>query len=130
MTDNGVFVSELFRGLFSFQRYDITNSLSAKINHKIKNISVNIRVMLLRLGTSNGPQNDAYCGNNFIFGSISCSIDVLIFCLNQTSFTPNELVRRRRTIWAPRAFQVGLSASPYIENGDIWFIIERDWGRK
>ena len=45
------------------------------------------------------------------FGSISYSIDVLLFCLNQRSSTPNELVRRHRAIWAIRAFQVGLSAS-------------------
>ena len=49
-------------------------------------------------------------------------LEVLIFCLNQISFTPNELVRwRRRAIRTLRAFQVGLSASPLlVENGD-WF---------
>ena len=31
---------------------DVKNSFSTKINYKIKNISGNIRVMLLKLGTS------------------------------------------------------------------------------
>ena len=47
-------------------------------------------------------------------------IDVFNFCLNQTSFTPNEMVRRRGAIRALRAFEVGLSASLYpVENGNI-----------
>ena len=49
------------------------------------------------------------------------------FCLNQKSFTPIELVK------ALRAFQVGLSTSPYlVENGlEIFAVIaERDWGRE
>ena len=47
--------------LLSFQRYssfcskidDVTNCISTKINHKILNISGNIEVMLLKLGTNN-----------------------------------------------------------------------------
>ena len=57
------------------------------------------------------------------FGSILHSIDVLFFCVNQTSFTG------RRVIWAFCAFQVGLFVSSLlVENEDIWFIAERDWG--
>ena len=33
------------------------------------------------------------------------------FCLNQTSFTPNELEMRRRAIWALRVFHVRLPAA-------------------
>ena len=52
-----------FEYLLSFHRYssscseidDVTNCISTKINHKIKNISENIVVMLLKLGTSNVP---------------------------------------------------------------------------
>ena len=91
-------------------------------------------MMLLKLATTelwnSGKTNNEtyYChGNNFAFRSGWCSIAVLIFCPNDTSITPNDLVRRRRAIWALRAFQVGLSASPHLaENGDIWFIAERD----
>ena len=50
--------------LHSFQRYssfcskidDVTNRFSTKIQHKIKNISENIGVMLLKFGTNNVPQ--------------------------------------------------------------------------
>ena len=50
-----------FEYLPSFQRYSssrpkidgITNCISTKINHKILNISGNIGVMLLKLGTNN-----------------------------------------------------------------------------
>ena len=49
-----------FEYLLSFQRYssscskiDVTNCISTKINHKILNISGNIGVMLLTLGTNN-----------------------------------------------------------------------------
>ena len=53
----------LFEYLLSFQRYssfcsksdDVTNCISTKINHKFKNISGNIEVMLLKLGTNNVP---------------------------------------------------------------------------
>ena len=70
-----------------------------------------------------------YHGNNFAFGSILCLNDILIFCLNQTLLTPNELERRDRAVWALYAFQVGLSDCPLlVENGDIWFIAESDWG--
>ena len=58
MTNNGVFVCE---HLLPFQSYlsfcsktsNVKNSLITKINHKIKNISGDIGVMLLKLGTSN-----------------------------------------------------------------------------
>ena len=61
MTNNSVFVSEIS---FSFQRYSgfssktdaFTDRLSVKINHKIVNVSGNIGVMLLKLGSSNVPQ--------------------------------------------------------------------------
>ena len=99
----------------------------------MKNFSGIIGVMLLNFG-SNVPQvrhkmrlTVLFPWQQFCFRSILCFIDVLGFCLNQTSFTLNELVRRRRAIWALRRFQVGLSASPYlVKNEDIWFITERD----
>ena len=58
-------VCSFFEYLPSFQRYskfcskidDVTNCISTKINHKIKNISENIVVMLLKLKT----ENDTYC---------------------------------------------------------------------
>ena len=53
-----------FEFFLSFQRCssfcskidDVTNHFSSKIIHKVKNISGNIGVMLLKLGTSNVPQ--------------------------------------------------------------------------
>ena len=53
-----------FEYLLSYQRYssfcskidDVTNCICLKINHKMKNISGNIGVMLLKLGISNVPQ--------------------------------------------------------------------------
>ena len=102
-------VFSFFEYLLSFQRYssfcskidDITNCISTKINHKIKNISENIGVMLLKLGTSNVSQvrqkmTPSVLLNSFAFRPILCLIDIPIFCLNQTMFTPNELARRCR----------------------------------
>ena len=123
MTNNGVFVSEILRGLLSFQIYDVTNSLGAKINHKIKNISENIRVVLLKLGTSNVPP-----GRHKMTPTVATILLSGLFHA-RLAFSYFVLVRHR-AIWAFRAFQVGLSASPYLlKNGDILFIIERDWGR-
>ena len=59
--NNGVFC---FEYLLSFQRYssfcskidDVTNCFSTKINNKIKNITGNIEVMLLKLGTNDVSQ--------------------------------------------------------------------------
>ena len=56
--------------------------------HKIKNISGNIGVMLLKLCTSNVPPLCCCHDNGFAFGSILYLIDILIFSLNQTSFDP------------------------------------------
>ena len=57
----------LFKYLLSFQRYssfclkidDLTNRFSTQINCKIKNISGNIGVILLKLGTNNGSAHSA-----------------------------------------------------------------------
>ena len=82
MINNGIFVSqisslipEIFKSLFKNSTDDVTNSFSTKINHKIKNISGNIELVLLKLGTSNVPQvrqNDGCCagaidGKQFYF---------------------------------------------------------------
>ena len=60
MLNNGVFVfeiSSLVTEIFKFLFLKLmTNRLITKINHKIKNISGNIGVMLLKLGTSNVPR--------------------------------------------------------------------------
>ena len=57
-------------------------------------------------------------------------IDVLILGLNQRS-ARNKLERRHRAVWALHAFQVGLSASPYlVNNADICFKAEKNWGRE
>ena len=51
-------------------------------------------------------------GNNFASESISCLTDVLQFL----SFNPNELVRRRRTVSALRAFEEVLSGYIHIQS--------------
>ena len=100
MMNNGVFFSgisfllaEIFKCFFFFfsKPDDAPYRLSPKINHKIKNISGNIGVMLLKLGTSNVPQvrhkmTPTVCcchGNHLTFGcyTFSCLIDVLSFVL-------------------------------------------------
>ena len=45
---------------------------------------------------------------------------MFLFFLNQTSFTPNELVRRRRVIWALCAFQVRLFVSSLLVENEIF----------
>ena len=64
----------------------VTNRLNAKTNHRIKNMSKNIEVMLLKLDTSNVPlvrhkmtPIALFPWQQFAFGSISCLIDALIF---------------------------------------------------
>ena len=90
---------------------------------------------MLKLGTSNVPQarhkmtpTVAAMATILLLGLFYARFTFSIFCLNQTSFIPNELVRRLRAIWALRAFQEGMSASPYlVKNEDIWFTTEREW---
>ena len=69
MTNNGIFISKispLIPELFKFcsKSDDVTNRLSTKINHKIKNILGNIGMMLLKFGnckcTSSKTQNGTY----------------------------------------------------------------------
>ena len=60
MTNDGVIVSDLsslFLDIFKFfVQKSFTDRLSTQINHKIKNNSVNIGVMLLKLGNRNVPR--------------------------------------------------------------------------
>ena len=136
LSNRRIMVFSFLKYLLSFQSCsktdDVTNSFSTKINHKIKNILGNIGVMLLKLGTSNVPHVRHKLTPSVLMPLRQFCFRVffiLIFCLNQTPFTPNELVRRYRAIWVLCAFQVGLSASPLLfEYGDIWFIAERNWG--
>ena len=42
--------------------------------------------------------------------------------------TYNELVSRRKVIWASCVFQVGPSLTPHlVKNGDIWFLANKAW---
>ena len=106
-----------------------------KINDKINNISGNIGVMLLKHGTSNVPQvrhkmmsTVGLSWQQFCF-QVDFKLD-LIFGLNQTLFTPNEPVRRCRAIWALHVFQVGLSASPYLVEMEIFGSKQKGTGAK
>ena len=50
------------------------------------------------------------------------------FHLTQESSTPNNLMGRVKTMWAPCMFR-GRPPVPLkkVANGDIWFFTERDW---
>ena len=52
------------------------------------------------------------------------------FHLTQGSSTPNNLMGRVKTMWAPCLFR-GRSPVPLkkVANGDIWFFTERDWSQ-
>ena len=117
MLNNGIFVfetSSLVTEIFKFLFLKLmTNRLSTKINHKIKNISGNIGVifMLLKLGTNNVPRvrnkmtlTVPFSWQTILLSGLFLSVDALLFCLYQKSFIPNELVRKRRAIWTLCAF--------------------------
>ena len=79
-----------FEYLLLFQRYssscsnidDVTNCISTKINHKILNISGNIGVMLLKLGT-NKQKTDTH----FVVTMVLLSVpDPLCYKLNISIF--------------------------------------------
>ena len=52
------------------------------------------------------------------------------FHLKQGSSTPNNLMGRVKTMWAPCLFR-GRTPVPLkkVANGDIWFFTERDWSQ-
>ena len=56
MTNNGLFLHTLSRSRDIQVFVSITDDKSSQLNHKIKNISGNIGVMLLKLGTSSVPR--------------------------------------------------------------------------
>ena len=70
-------------------------------------------------------------GNRFAFRSRLCGTGVSAFCLNQTSFTLNELIRRPTATWALHVFWAGLFVLlDFRGNWETSFITKRDWSQK
>ena len=69
--------------------------------------------------------------NNFAAVPVLIGIKILSFCVNQVPSTLSNLMRRAETIWEACLFWARHSvALERIENGDIWFLIEREWSQE
>ena len=69
--------------------------------------------------------------NNFAAVPVLIRIKILSFCVNQVPSTLSNLMRRAETIWEACLFWARHSvALERIENGDIWFLIEREWSQE
>ena len=69
--------------------------------------------------------------NNFAAVPVLIRIKILSFCVNQVPSTLSNLMRRAGTIWEACLFWARHSvALERIENGDIWFLIEREWSQE
>lgn len=101
----------------------------------MKNISGNIWVIWLKLGTSYQLRHKmtptAVTMATVLLPSFFQAGFTPHFCLNQGLFTYIELVERCKVLWASHVLQVGPSLTPHqVKNGDICFLAVKAWSLK
>ena len=68
--------------------------------------------------------------NIYAAGPVLIKTKIPRFHLTQGSSTPNNLMRRVKTMWEPCLFPGRPPVSlKKVANGDIWFYTERDWNQ-
>ena len=129
------FVIEMFTILYYANEGsdDVIDRSTKTVQHSTTNISRNIKALGNRNVHHKRNKMTALMPlpcNSYTAGPVLLTTKIPRFHHTQGSSTPNNLMRRVKTVWEPCLFR-GRPPVPLkkVANGDIWFFTERDWSQ-